>query len=152
MACSGAVLVYVPVLFEAKRFELYKVNRDEELIAVITEQERAFWQRVIDNDPPPILSTNDARLRYERSAESTVIADVDTLERIERLRSQAQALEDAAAVHDQVKAAVMAYMGESAILTDFDGKTLATWRTAKGKTYFDVDAFRTHDARRFLIK
>lgn len=162
MACTGAVLVYVPVLFEAKRFELYRVERDEQVIATITEAERAFWQRVVDNDPPPIVSTDDAKLKYARSTESTVIADLDTLERITRLKAQRSALDDAEAQHDRLTAEVMAYMGESAVMIDPAGKTVATWRSAKGRLGIDADAVRkAHGtqfdkigapSRRFLLK
>lgn len=161
MACTGAVLCYVPVLFEAKRFEIYKVQRDEALIAAITEREREFWRRVIENDPPPIVNTTDARLKYERSAETTVEATPEVREMIATILQQAEALEAAELQHDVMKAQVMEYMGESAILS-YNGSTLATWRTAKGKTGLDAEAIRRDHgtkydkagapSRRFLIK
>lgn len=165
LACTGFLKCYVPVLFEAKRFQLFIVERDEELIGRITDLERAFWQRVIDNDPPPAISTNDCKLKYGESHETTVIADEAIVERVTLLHAQREALEAAEQMHDKTKAEVMSFMGESAVMTGPDGKTLCTWRTSKGRTYIDADALRKalpevatrftkegKPSRRFLLK
>lgn len=165
LACTGFAKAYVPVLFEAKRFALYIVERDEAIIAEMTTRERAFWQRVLDNDPPPAISTNDCKLKYGTSSETTVIADDVILEKVALVRAQHEALEAAEQMHDKTKAEVMGFMGESAVLVAPDGKTLATWRTAKGRSYMDADGLRKalpdiaarftkegKPSRRFLVK
>lgn len=165
LACTGLAKAYVPVLFEAKRFQLFIVERDEGLIAKLTEIERAFWQRVIDNDPPPAISTDDCKLLYGTSSETTVIADAGIVEKVALIAAQKEALEAAEQFHDKTKAEVQSFMGESAILIGPDGKTLATWRTAKGRNYIDGDGLRKAlpdvaarftktgaPSRRFLLK
>lgn len=165
LACTGLPKAYVPVLFEAKRFAIYVVMRDEELIGVLTAREREFWQRVLDNDPPPLTTTNDAKLKYRESAETSVYADAAIAEKVALLKAQREALDAAAQLHDETKAAVMDYMGASAVLLGEDGKQLATWRTAKGRTYIDADGLRKAlpdvatrftktgaPSRRFLVK
>lgn len=165
LGCSGLKQAYVPVLFEAKRFEVYLVPRDEAIIAKITEQELAFWQRVLDNNPPPVISSNDSKLMYARDTGSTVIADPETVGRVETLKTMRLALEAATQQADQVQAEVMAYIGESAVLAGPDGSTLATWRTGKGRSYIDAEGLRRKhpriakqftktaaDSRRFLLK
>lgn len=165
LACTGFRKAYVPVLFEAKRFALYVVERDEDLIGKITELERAFWQRVIDNDPPPAISVSDVTLKYRESTETTVIADEPMLVKVTLLRAQREALEAAEQIAEKTKAEIMEFMGASAILAGPDGKAIATWRTAKGRTYIDADALRKtlpdvaaqftktgSPSRRFLLK
>lgn len=142
MACTGAFKVYVPVLFDGKRFEVYVVERDEEVIRTITAAEYAFWQRVVNNDPPPILTTNDAKLKYARSEESSVIATPEVLDLVLAIRAQKEALAAAELTHDTTKAKVMEFMGESAVLVDSLGKQLVTWRTGKGRLGIDSDAVR----------
>lgn len=142
LACGDFALAWVPVLFDARDFRLYKVERDEDLIAEITRRETEFWQRVLDNDPPPAITVSDLRLRYAKDTGATAIADEACLERVTMLRAQAAALKEAEAKHETLKAEVMAFMGEAAVLTAPDGTLLATWKTSKGRTWLDGAALK----------
>ena len=66
---------------------------------------------------------------------------------------------------EAIKTHIQKYMGEAEALGTFDGRILATWKSAKGSTKFNTDLFKTSmpeiykqflvevpGSRRFLIK
>jgi putative phage-type endonuclease len=142
LAVTGFELAWVPVLFEARDFRIYQVKRDAELIAAITERETAFWQRVLDNNPPDAITVADLRLRYAKDIGTSVIADEACIGRVTTLRDMQTALKDAETQAEQVKAELMAYMGEAATLVSPDGQVVATWKTSKGREYLDGKALK----------
>lgn len=52
MAVTGAKMCDVAVLIGASDFRIYHVDFDPEIAAMLIEEEKAFWQRVIDRNPP----------------------------------------------------------------------------------------------------
>ncbi len=61
LAVTGAEKAYFAVLIGGNRFEWKEIARDEELIAMMVERERAFWDCVETETPPP-LSESKAEL------------------------------------------------------------------------------------------
>ena len=54
LAVTGAEKAYFAVLIGGNRFAWKEIARDEELIAMMVERERAFWDCVETETPPPI--------------------------------------------------------------------------------------------------
>ena len=61
LAVTGAEKAYFAVLIGGNRFAWKEIARDEELIAMMVERERAFWDCVETETPPP-LSESKAEL------------------------------------------------------------------------------------------
>lgn len=51
---TGYDRCYLAVLINNRDFHIHEISRDEMEIAALAEAEQAFWQRVIDRNPPPL--------------------------------------------------------------------------------------------------
>ena len=85
LAVTGADIAYFAALIGGQRFVWKAIERDEELIASIIEQEAEFWHRVEAKEPPPIDGSASAaeflkRLYPQATSEEKMLdADVDDL-------------------------------------------------------------------------
>lgn len=165
LACTGLALAYVPVLIAGRDFRVYEVARDERIIEVVTEREREFWARIERNEPPPLSSANDVRLRWPSDNGSSVMASEEDELRIESLRKLKA--DHASLEHDieNLELGLKERLGEASALTDSTGAVLCTWKAGKPPMRFDTEAFKLAHAdlyqlfrkagapvRRFLLK
>lgn len=165
LACTGLALAYVPVLIAGRDFRLYEVARDESIIEAITCAERDFWARIERNDPPPLTSANDVRIRWPVDNGASVVASDEDLIRIEslrRLKADGKALQSDI---EELELALKERLGEAASLIESDGTVLATWRASKAPVRLDTKALQAAHpelclkfskvgapVRRFLLK
>ena len=63
MAVTGYRGAYIAVLIGGNTFRWKFIERDEELISMLTELERNFWNHVRNNTPPP-LDGSDASAKF----------------------------------------------------------------------------------------
>ena len=144
MAVTGFPVADIPVLIGGSDFRIYTVPADVELQAAMIERCAEFWQRVMDGNPPDPVSYADAVQRFGRSAGAgTVTADEATRTAYVDLcaiREQTKALEAQEAECKAFIAKALADKGDT--LVDSTGRTLATWKLAKGAERFDSTAFK----------
>jgi putative phage-type endonuclease len=134
MAVTGLSAWHVAVLIGGQHNEYRLVHRDDELIAMLVEVSRRFWQEHVLTGRPPAWDGSDAAVRYlsERYpvAGSGTIADVDPAERntIAALHEKtAAAAKAAAADAEALKNRVRALIGTAEQLM-CGGELVATWR------------------------
>jgi predicted phage-related endonuclease len=155
----------VAVLFGAADFEIYEIERDQELIDLIIGREVEFWNNhVIPRIPPEPTTTNDIALRWPRSRESRVDGDSFMMEMIAELKAKREAFKTIEKEIEAIEFSVKAYMQDNDTLV-FDGKPVATWKQAKDSQVFDKENFIKQNyslykkflidkpgSRRFLLK
>jgi putative phage-type endonuclease len=78
MAVTGAEKAYVAVLIGGNHYKCKVIPRDEELISLIIEAERRFWEfNVLGNNPPALDGSSAAerflKERYAKAEEGKVI-------------------------------------------------------------------------------
>ena len=146
---------------------LYEVPEDRELQEMIIDACAAFWQRVVDGNPPDAVSFSDAVARFGKSAaKGAVIASpgvcLDVAD-LRAVRDEKAALE---AKEEEIKGRLIAVLGDAGdTLVDAGGETLLTYRLANGRKTFDAKAFekdhpdiyqkyvkQSEPVRRFLLK
>jgi putative phage-type endonuclease len=140
-AVTGFVLAYVPVLIAGRDFKLYRIERDDELIELITEAEREFWGRVKRQEPPEPVTLEDVQLRYRTSKAIEVEAPYEiamTALHLALLRGQMKTHE---MEEKQLELFIKRFMGEADTLV-YQGKPLATWKQCRESHRFDKLAFR----------
>jgi putative phage-type endonuclease len=163
MIVAGTEVHHIPVLLAGLEFRLYKVEADKELQQMIIDVEHDFWQRV-QNGIEPDLTGDDVGLKFRKSKAGIVPATEYELQLIDELkesRSMVMALEKR---EGEIIESLKKCLGESDTLC-FGDKTLATWKSSKGRTSFDSSSFKdaypelyqqftrqTEGSRRFLIK
>ena len=135
---------------------------NENLVADLIEIEEAFWQSVIDREPPAVGAADVDTLKKRRQPVTGKTVELSgTMATTLKVRAQHKAgikrLEDQVA---EIDAELMAFMGDAEEAT-VNGKTAITWRQDnKGKVSnelleaagIDIDQYRKPPGRRFLPK
>lgn len=137
---TGKQVCVFGVLIGGDDFRIYRVERDEETIQAILEKEVAFWDRVINLNPPEATTVSDISLMFEKDAGSSIEADGKALALFKDLldmKSRCKSLEEEIAVSEEK---LKLYMQEHSILT-LDGKPICTWKSQVSKR-FDQKLFQ----------
>lgn len=142
LACTGATHAWLPVIVLNRQFRVYRIQRDEELIGMLTEKERAFWQHVVDRTPPPPISVEDAYEQWPQDSGTSIKATAEVIASVEGFNLAKAKVKAAEMDVDMHKADIAKFMGTNATLVGLDGKPLITWKTAKGSIKVDVDKMR----------
>lgn len=132
MAVTGYPVADVAVLIGGSDFRIYTVEADRDLHNMLVDAEAAFWQRVVDADPPEPVSMADVKALWGRfSREQKIEATPDLLQALEDLRGYKTAIAELEELADSRKLAIMAALGEADTLVDTSGRPLVTWKAGK---------------------
>lgn len=163
LAVTGAAVCDIAVLIGGRDFRIYKVERDDELIATMIQIEGEFWSAVQAGIPPDPRSLSDVIALFPQARESVAVeADEMTVSRCRELaaiKAEIKALEDASEVHEiEIKRAI----GDAARLMN-GGEEIATWKSVTSSRFdskrfaadhpdLDKQYRTTSESRRFLLK
>jgi putative phage-type endonuclease len=142
LAITGWDEWHLAVLIGGQEFRMYRVPRDEDLIATLEEQAAAFWARVVTQSPPDPNSLAAAKLRWPRDYGASIQATPEIAESVARLLEHRAAIKYAQEQADQEEFGIKTFMGDNAILLGPDGKPLATWKNNKPSKKFDAKRFQ----------
>lgn len=164
MAVLGAKRCDVAVLIGASDFRVYHVDADPEIASMLIEEEKAFWQRVIDRNPPAPRTFAEAKTAFPRSKEHSLEASDEIVAAAAELALVRKKMDELSEKEKELQGAITSFMGESDTLS-MDGKTIATWKTSKPRAAFDSATFKSKHpdlyneylkegkpTRRFLLK
>lgn len=133
----------VAVLFRTSlKFEIFRVERDDEVIKAMQERLTAWWDKyVVGDEMPPPANEEDCRLLWARSNPGKTVAATDEIADKLLRYANAKATEKAAKeIAEAVKGDICAFMGDGEVLVGADGKPLLTWKSAKDSTNTDWKA------------
>lgn len=133
----------VAVLFLVhKRFETFRVERDDEVIATLRERLTAWWERYVAGDemPPPANEADCKALWARSNPGKTVTADEATSDAVNRYRILKAEADDMAEALDALKGEICAAMGDAETLADATGRPLVTWKSRKDAARTDWKA------------
>jgi putative phage-type endonuclease len=165
-ACTGAQFGYVPLIILNRQFRLYRVTRNDAVIAQLTANEQQFWQHVETRTPPAPITLEDAALRWPSDTSGEIVASGE----IELAAARLKGLkEDLASLEETIEAeslTIKAFMGSHGTLLPLKGgRPLITWKQAKPSRVLNKDALRAEQpsiysryeierpgSRRFLVK
>ena len=122
-----------------KHFEVFRVERDDEVIGVMQERLKCWWDRyvVADKMPPPV-NEEDCKLLWARSNPGkTVAATAEIAEKLDeyrRLKEDEKSAKEAAA---KLQGDICAFLGDAEVVSGADGKPLVTWKSAKDTSRTD---------------
>lgn len=146
LAVTGRQRAYVACLVGGNRFKWFALERDDDLIDMIIEQERAFWEDHIVADVAPEITeraTDSAALgrMFQGGVEDPVLLPPGAAELLDERRKLKQyektLTEDLTRVENQIKE----MLGDHEVGVDADGQVAVTWKRVT-TTRFDLDAFR----------
>jgi len=143
LACSGLAHAWIPLIISNRQFRLYRVTRDAELIALLTEKEREFWARVEARDPPPPANLDDVKLRWPSHQEKQIDATAEIAHLLVEHRKVKEQIKAAESQKEELELQIKSFMGECAEIVDVSGTKMCTWKQAKPTQVFNVDLFAT---------
>ena len=160
----NAGVCWVPVLFSGGlEFAMYRVERDDALIATMRDICSEWWERYVVADmPPPPATGADVLALFPRDSGRVVVADDPTADAVALLRGTRAQIESLETQRDELESRIKLAMGDAATLT-VAGEVAVTWKAAKASR-FDSSALkaaqpetykefcREVSSRRFLVK
>ena len=153
-----------------KHFEIYRVERDDEVIHAMQDRATAWWtEYVIGDKMPPPINEEDCKLLWARSNPGkSVVATVEISTKLEQYKKLKEDEKNAKESSSAIQSDICAYLGDAEVLTEPDGKPLITWKSAKDSSKTDWEAIAralgatdeqirrnttvSAGSRRFLIK
>ena len=133
---------YVAVLIGGSDFRWYRVERDPKREKKLLAAERAFWARVVAEDPPDPKSERDAKHRWQKLLAGTSVS-VGAAERtkILRLAQVTSSIKELEKEEKQLRNWLFPLFLDKEYISDLQGEALARL-TEYRRTFFDLDAFR----------
>jgi len=148
MMVNGAAVCVFGVLIGGDDFRVYRVERDDDVIAAIRAREVAFWREHVETMIPPLArDANDVALLFPRDIGTAVEANTDALIAVNELRALTAEAGELERRIDGCKDAIKRAIGEAARLT-LNGKDLATWKSQSARR-FDQLAFQAAEPALF---
>jgi putative phage-type endonuclease len=137
---TGQNQTVVAALIGADDLRIHFVDRDDNMITYIRDREIAFWQRILDRNPPEATTTADISRLYSIDAGSIMEADTELLvlhTELSKLKADATSTETAIeTISNQIKKR----MGLHSLLVH-EGQKLASWKTQLSNR-FEVTKFK----------
>ena len=140
MMVAQRALCHVAALIGVDDFRCYRVERDEQLIAMMRRKELAFWQEhVMTRTPPPPATPADVAFLYGRDDGSRLEADDQTAAKVVDLKGHLDELHRLEVQCEREKLELQLAMQGASVLTHH-GRPLVTWK-AQSSNRFDAKAF-----------
>ena len=146
LAVTGHKAADVAVLIGGQELRIFRIERDEALIARLIEMEHAFWQMVESKTPPAGDGSDSAekalRSLYPNSAGDDVDMsdDPELNATFEALLAAREQLEVAQKNEARLRQAIQIHMGEAGKATFACGGSV-TWRRSKDGQVFNTAQF-----------
>ncbi|MGP5505238.1 YqaJ viral recombinase family nuclease [Psychrobacter celer] len=145
LAVTGKQAAHICVLLSGHEAKIYKVERDERLIASIIEHERLFWQYVQTDTPPtPDHSASAARAlkqlypKPEPNSKIDFKNDEGANKLYEQLLSYRDYIQELQERHDKVKHQLQSLIKDNEVAV-FD-KGAISWKHSKDSVSLDTKA------------
>ena len=142
LAITGWDEWHLAVLIGGQDFRMYRIPRDEGLIATLEARAMEFWGRVQDINPPDPTTLADTKLLWPRDYGQAIQATEKVESYVRDLLSIKDRLRLAEDQATDLEREIKGFMGDHAILLGADGKPLATWKNNKPSRKFDVELFK----------
>lgn len=132
MAVTGYVGAYIAVLIGGNTFKWKFIERDEEIISMLTELEKDFWEHV-QNELPPALDGSSASEKFlsERFPDSIPKSKIELPETAESLiaeyNSACEKLEEITEQKQKAENLLKEMLGENEVGTS--GNSVITWKS-----------------------
>lgn len=128
LAVTGLEFAWVPAIIGNTQFRTYRVDRNDELIAMLNEKEAGFWWNVVNNEPPPATTRDDMKLLYPKDNGKKIVITEPVLKALTDYKSAKDLVKTTEAVIDKLYIEITDHIGDNTILTDAQGNELATWK------------------------
>lgn len=122
-----------------KRFDIFRVERDDEAIEAMQGKVTEWWERfVLRDEMPPAANEEDCRIAWAISkAGKSIVATDEIRTTLQEYREAQTAEKSANMLVEKLKGDICAFMKDAETLTDGAGNTLATWKNNRDSVKTD---------------
>lgn len=135
--------IVLAVLFGGQNFEVFRFTITEQQKEKLIKDMAAFWARVETKQPLDPASTAETKLIYRESAPTSITAPASVEQVVVALKTVKEQIKVLEEREDQLLTAIQNFMGVNSELVSYDGKVLATWKSAKASKKFDSKMFQS---------
>jgi putative phage-type endonuclease len=128
LAVCNRDVAHLAALIGGQELRLYKVARDEKLIAALIAKEAAFWKLVESQVAPTILELADARRAFPISTAKIIDATSEIFGEERELREVERELKRLEARKENLQGKICGFMGDAGVLMR-GPRRLRTWLT-----------------------
>jgi predicted phage-related endonuclease len=126
----------VAALIGTDDLRIHWIDRDDDIITYIRNQEIAFWQRILDRNPPDPVTDNDIKRLYQTDSGETLEADAELLNWYSDISNLKQEIAAREAQMETLGTSIKARMGNAAYMTH-NGQKLIAWKANRASTKID---------------
>lgn len=119
---------------------IYRIHRDDALIAKLIEAEADMWRRIQEGDAPPPTTLDDVKGLYPNAVDRSIEATQEIAQAVGDFQFAKAQIADITAQIKPLEVLIKAHMGEADRLV-FGGDAIATWRSG-GSTSIDTDRLK----------
>lgn len=166
LAVTGEDFAYIAVLIGGQKFEYARIERDESMISVLIDYERAFWHDNVLAGKPPVIDGSSAsselvKRLFPEATQETIALPNEAIDLITQYELAGQAEKQAQTQKDEAANKLKMLLGEYAVGTIGNRKVSWTQVTSNRfdgkafeKAYPDLykDYIKPSSYRRFSIK
>lgn len=155
MFVTGLRVADIAVLIGGNDFRIYCVPADDELQALMIEQEAEFWRHVEQDIEPQPVSYEDMKLAWRRASGGKVIADLELQSAAKQLRLIKDEIKASEEREKQILAQLQGAMKDASELVNGSGDVLATWKNVNAAPRFDMERFKSEQPdlwKSFLVE
>ncbi len=157
---------HLACLVGGNEYRRFDIERDSELEEMMIEAEKEFWfDNVLAQVPPAPIRMSDIESAFRKDNGKAITVTADIMAKLGELKSVRATLKGLEETKGSLEVDIKAFIDDSAILEDNEGKALATWKMSKGSVKLDQPSlkiahphifedfsFDANGSRRFLIK
>lgn len=130
---------YVQALIGFDDDRVYRIERDDDLIAHLRERELTFWRRLQERNPPDFVDSSDVLRLFGRDAGTSIEATDEIADVYHQLVAAREHYKIAEADKERLEEQVKLFLREHAALT-INGERVLTWKAQTARR-FDQKAF-----------
>lgn len=137
---TGRSKTIVAALIGADDLRVHQVNRDDEMIQIIRNQEVWFWDSIQNLEPPEPTTLDDILRFYSRDSGEAMEANSELLDLIDELKAVKQEQKNNEAAETRLKV-MIGKIVKTASVAIFNGKPVLTWK-AQSTDRLDIEAIK----------
>ena len=124
----GRDVCHVAAMIGLDDFRIFKIQRDDELIALIREKELEFWELVQSRTPPPIETREDALSVWPRSTAKTRSVNEIVAGHFAELKAIKAQIKELESDEESLRNALLPEFQDAEAI-EHGGRIIATWES-----------------------
>lgn len=133
---------YLSALIGGNQYKQYNITRDDELIGMMVDKAKDFYNNhILKNIPPEPVNAQEVLKLYPQSVSNELLASDEYVSKIKELKELKAQGKDIDKKIDELEFEIKNYLKENDTLISIDGKVLCTWKT-QSRTSVDTKALK----------